>query len=156
MLDFRESALRILSRANQPKKKLVQKLVLRGASSSDAKAIADEMEKKGFIDENQYVISKARQFSIRGDSLSMIVRKLAQDGLTVTPDEIESILDQEGLNPDQGIEKLLQRKTKNINWETLSKEEAFKVKRKLFSVLSRKGYAPDCAFKKIEGLFHLE
>ena len=122
----------ILSRNNQTKKSLYDKLILKGYNPFFIDLSIQKMEEYGYINDYQFATDYFENNKNK-KSLKIIKQTLLYKGI---PNEIlEDIID-EDFNQDDIVQSLINKKLKGRDWDALDYKEKSKIKSYIYS----KGY----------------
>ncbi len=141
-------ALRLLSFRDHSRKELLQKLISRKISRSQAEEIVGRLERQGFLDDARY--ARRMMFHLSKEKLvgnQRIHQKLTQKG--IPPDCIQRVMEEAEIElPSQErVYRLLQLKLKHRTLTDLSAQE----RKKLGFFLYQRGFS----WSEIQEVFHL-
>jgi regulatory protein len=139
----------LLKYRDRSEKEMVQRLGRQGFSEDNAKAVADYLKLRGYLDDERFALSlKRTAVEQRSLGRSGVVQYLLTKG-------IPAVIAKE-ISGDEGdyLESALGLVEKKI--KLLKGLDDVTVKRRLWSALAKKGYSPDLIKKAIRNYYELE
>lgn len=145
MEDFQKCyhfSIKLLSKKDYSIFKLKQKLVGQNFTEDEICETINRLQELNYLREEEFTQTRIKSLITRYYSNQYIQEKLLSEGLTSHDEMINSIRNEYDLNTDKVIQYLIQKKigTKIISSDS---EENYKIKNKVMSFLSSKGYGYD-------------
>ena len=133
----------LLSRQDYSEFKLRQKLRQRQTETEEINQTITKLKEKNFLNEERYKQLFIKKWILRGEGKQKIRLRAEQEKLTISESDFDHY------SPEKNIEKLIIKKTKNLN-SSMDKEESFKQKSKLLRYLVSKGHSYQEAKKMVD------
>ena len=143
-------ALRLLARRDYSEYKLKQKLRDRGHSKEEITKTITELLERNYLREDLYREARIRGLMHKGLSPSSIQRRLAEEFCQASLHEIEAIFQDQHVETNDQIERLILKKMPKTWPET--REESYKIENKILRFLLSKGHSYQETKSCLEGI----
>jgi len=144
-------AIKLLSRQDYSKFKLIQLLKRKGFLPHDIETTVEKLIKKGLYNEQNYTHARVRGLIHKGYAPKLIKYKLKMESINIHYEEINTIYQELNLNLKQQIQHHMTKYLKKIDIMN-SNESRDKIRSKVLSYFYQKGYNPDEIFEVLETL----
>jgi regulatory protein len=134
-------AFYLLARQDYSEIKLRQKLKLKSDDADLVQSTIETIKSKGYLKEDRYRISKIKMRLKQGKGKRIIRDELSHELLPVEEVHMQEAFMELGLNQDDLLKDLIEKKLRRVNIEDLSLEEKYKLKNKILSFLARNGHS---------------
>jgi regulatory protein len=134
-------AFYLLARQDYSEFKLRQKLKLKSDDLDLIQSTIETIKSKGYLQEDRYRISKIKMRLKQGKGKRIIKDELSHELLQVEESHMQEALVELGVNQDDLLKGLIEKKLRRVNKEELSSEEKYKLKNKILSFLARNGHS---------------
>ena len=135
-------AIKLLSRQDYSKFKLIQLLKKKGFSPDDIEITIEKLVQKGLYNEQNYTHSRIRGLINKGYAPKLIKYKLKLERIDIHFAEIDSIYQELNLNPQQQLQHYMTKYLKKINIIKTTKSWP-KLRSKVLFYFYQKGYNPE-------------
>ncbi len=132
-------SIRILSLRDYSTHKMRQKLKEKGFEVEHSEQVIEKLLELNYLRDDEYARMRVKQLIIKGYANSYIIRKVNQEKLSITNEQIDLIRDEQNLGSDSQIRYLIEKKLRNKEVPT-DYENKMKLKNKVISFLASKGY----------------
>ncbi len=132
-------SIRILSLRDYSTHKMRQKLKEKGFEAEHSEQVIEKLLELNYLRDDEYARMRVKQLIIKGYANSYIIRKVNQEKLSITNEQIDLIRDEQNLGSDSQIRYLIEKKLRNKEVPT-DYENKMKLKNKVISFLASKGY----------------
>ena len=132
-------AIRILSLRDYSTHKMKEKLRTRKHGNEVISEVIAKLEQYNYLRDEDYARMRIKQLLIKGYADSYIIQKCKQEHLPISPEQIDTIRDDQNLGTQDLIHKLIEKK---LRGKTIPNEfePKMKLKNKIISFLASKGY----------------
>lgn len=158
ILDNRKKALdysiRLLGLRDYSVFKMRGKLKERKHTTEEIDYVIQKLEEYNYLREDEYKRMRIKQLLVKGFSNSYIIRKIAQEELTVHEADINAIRDEQDLGVEAQIDYLVEKK---IRYKDIPEdfEGKMKLKKKVMTFLVSKGYGFEEAQRAINRVMQI-
>ncbi len=132
-------SIRILSLRDYSTHKMRQKLKEKGFDPEHSEEVIDKLLELNYLRDEEYARMRVKQLIMKGYANSYIIRKLNQEKLLITSEQIDEIRNEQDLGSDSQMRYLIEKKLRNKEVPS-DYENKMKLKNKVISFLASKGY----------------
>ena len=142
-------AVKLLSKQDYSIYKLTQKLLTKGYQREHIDTVIVKLSNQNYIREKEYTLSRVKSLLYRGYANGYIEKKLETEFLDVNTELIDAVRMELSLTSTIQLENLIDKKLK-ICKKISTDNDKLKLKQKLFSYLSTKGYSYEDINEQLE------
>lgn len=132
-------SLRLLARQDYSKKKLQEKLKIKGFDEEHIQQAIEELEDKNYQSDERYTEAKIKQLAHKNYAAGHIQRSLETEGIKIELEKIYEVFEQSGVSEDDQIQALVLKKRPNASWAK-NTPESYKLRSKAIQYALQKGH----------------
>jgi regulatory protein len=144
-----EYAIRILSLRDYSIFKMKKKLSDRNINPEHTEEVINRLLELKYLREDEYTLMRIKQLLLKGYANSFILQKLSQEQLIADDHVINTLREEQDMNLDKQLHMLIEKKLRSKNIPN-DPEQKMKLKNKVISFLSSKGYNYDQIKKALQ------
>jgi regulatory protein len=148
-------SLHLLARQDYSEYKLRKKLLSKVDNlPHEVDEVLSALKEKKLLKEDSYRRQFVRKWILRGESDDKIRRRGSQEKLTIELEDLASIRSEMGLEQQEGLESLIQKKLRSTQLPE-DPNEKYKLRNKVLRFLLTKGHDFSSANKALSRYFHI-
>jgi len=133
--------LDLLSRREHAGSELRGKLRQRGYTNIDIEEALSKLKEGGYLNDDRAASARARTLFRKGYGESYVRSDLAHKGLKPGTEVLSDARSDSGTTANTVLESLIEKKLRGIDAKALSRDERYKLERKILSSVMRKGFS---------------
>jgi regulatory protein len=140
-------AIQLLTKKDYSRFKLKEKLKNKGFTEETCDQALNQLVDEKLLNEQNYIEARVKGLARKGQSISMILRKLQQEEIHLENFHVAEILDDNHIDQDEIIRELIDKKTRQLGPMPIEYKKKMQYLAKIHRFLASKGHrSPDYLF----------